>query len=99
MSSRQPFKEQSTHNTNDPRLASDMFAAPSEVTRVEPESTVLEVTTPDTNGVNPLRTELGVGGLTTELEFSLLAVVGALGTGVGAFVPGGAGYTWGCEVS
>ena len=70
-----------------------MLTAPRKVARVETESTILEVTTTDTDGVNPLRSKLGVGGLTAELELSLLAVVGALGTGVGAFVPGGAGYT------
>ena len=43
--------------------------------------------------MDALGTELGVGWLATELEFSLLAVVGALSTGMGALVPGGAGYT------
>lgn len=64
-----------------------MLAAPREVAAIETESTVLEVTATDTNGVNPLGTELGGGGLTAELELSLFAVVGALGTRFGAFVP------------
>lgn len=42
----------------------------------------------DTLGAEP-----GVGGLTTELELSLLAVVGALGTGRRTFVAGRAGDT------
>jgi hypothetical protein len=42
---------------------------------------LLDVSTTDTDGVDALSTELGVGWLTTELELSLLAVVGALSTG------------------
>lgn len=40
--------------------------------------------------MDTLRTKLGVGRLAAEFEFSLLAVVGALGTGRRALVPGGA---------
>jgi hypothetical protein len=38
--------------------------------------------------VNALSTELGVGSLTTQLELSLLAILGALGSGSGALVAG-----------
>ena len=85
-----------THDTDDTGLPGDMLAAPSKVTRVETKGTVLEVATADTDGVDALGAELGVGGLTTELEFSLLAVVGALGTRVRTLVPGGTGDT--CEL-
>ena len=44
--------------------------------------------------MDALGTKLGVGGLTAELEFSLLAVVGALGTCVRTLVPGRTGDTW-----
>lgn len=83
-----------THNTDNTGLPRDALAAPSEVTRVETESTVLEVTTTDTNGVDTLGTDFGTGGLTTELELPVFAIVGALGTGVRTLVPGGTGDTW-----
>ena len=83
-----------THDTDDTGLLGSVFASPSKVARVETESTILEVTTTDTDGVNPLRSKLGVGGLTAELELSLLAVVGALGTRVRTLVPRRAGDTW-----
>ena len=83
-----------THDTNDTSLPRDALAAPSEVTRVKTESAVLDVPTTDTNGVDTLGTELGVGSLATELEFPVLAVVGALSTSVRTLVPGGAGDTW-----
>ena len=71
-----------------------MLAAPGEVTGLQTEGTELEVSSTDTNGMNALRTELGVRGLTAELEFALLAVVGALGTRGRTFVPGGTGDTY-----
>ena len=73
-----------------------MLATPSKVSRVETEGTVFEVTPAYTDGVDALGTKLGVGGLTAELKFSLLAVVGALGTGMRTLVPGGTGDT--CEL-
>lgn len=93
-SKRRYADEGNTHDTDDPRLAGNVLAAPGEVARVETESTVLEVTTADPNGVNALGAELGVGGLPTELELSLLAVVGTLGTGGRTLVPGRAGDTY-----
>jgi hypothetical protein len=48
---------------------------------------MLEVSTTNTDGVDPLGAELGARRLATELELSLLAVVCALGAGCGAFVP------------
>lgn len=65
-----------------------MLGGPGKIARVETESAILEITATNTHGVDTLWTELGVGGLTTELELSLLAVVGALGTRCGALVPG-----------
>lgn len=75
-----------TYDRDNSGLLRDGLRSPGEVTGVEAESTVLEVTTTHSDGVDTLRTELGVGGLATELEFSLLAIVCALGTGLGAFV-------------
>ena len=82
-----------THDTDDTGLLGSVFASPSKVARVETEGTVLEVAPTNTDGVDPLGAELGVGGLTTELELSLLAVVGALSTRCRTFVSGGAGDT------
>jgi hypothetical protein len=46
----------------DARLLRAVLGAPSKVARVEPERTVLEVATADTNSVNALSTNLGAGG-------------------------------------
>jgi len=74
------------NNRDNPCLFRNGFRAPRKVAGFETESTEFEVTTTGTDGVNALRTELGVGGLATEFELPLLAVVGALGTSFGAFV-------------
>lgn len=72
---------------NQTGLAGDGFATPAEVSRVEAESAVLVVTTTDTDKVNALGAgKLGVGSLASELELSLLAVVGAFSTGSRALV-------------
>ena len=75
-----------THDTDDARLFRDMLRAPCKVTAFETESAELGVPAADTDGVDTLRAELGVGGLATELELSLLAVVRTLGARRGAFV-------------
>lgn len=67
------------NNTDKPSLSCDMLRCPCEVTCVKTEGTVLGVTTTDAHSVNTLGTKLGASRLTTELEFSLLAIVGALG--------------------
>ncbi len=66
-----------------------MLGAPGEVAALKTESTELDVSTTYTDGVDALCAKLGVGGLATELEFSFFAVVGALGAGFRALVPGG----------
>ncbi len=75
-----------TYDRDNPCLFRDGFRAPRKVAGFETESTEFEVTTTGTDGVNALRTELGVSGLATEFELPLLAVVGALRTGFRAFV-------------
>ena len=63
-----------THDLDQTGLAGDVLRAPSKVAGVEAEGTVLGVTTSGSDGVNSLRrVELGHGGLTAELELSLLA--------------------------
>jgi hypothetical protein len=63
-----------------------VLRCPRKIATFEAESTVLEVTTPHTDGVNALCSEFRVGGLATELELSLFAVVRALSTSRGALV-------------
>jgi len=75
-------------------LARRVLAGPGEVAGLQTEGTVLEVSSTDTNSVNALGADLGVGGLTAELELALLAVVGALSTRGRTFVPGGTGDTY-----
>lgn len=65
-------------DTNDASLAGSVLGGPSKVARLQTQSAVLEVAAASADGVDPLGSELGHGGLTTELELSLLAVVGAL---------------------
>lgn len=82
-----------TYNTDDPGLPGGMLRAPGEVATVETESTVLQISPTDTNGMDALGAKFGVSSLAAKLEFSLLAVMGALGTGCRAFVPGCTGDT------
>lgn len=69
-----------THNVNDPGLLGDVLGSPSKVTRVQPHGPVLGVSSPDTDLVDPLGSQLGHGGLTTQLKLSLLPVLGPSGT-------------------
>ena len=77
-----------TYDANDSCFAGGGFRSPGEVARLETESTIFKVSTTDTDGVDTLGPELRASSLTTELEFSLLAVVGPLGTGFRALVAG-----------
>jgi hypothetical protein len=77
-----------TYDRDKPGLAGCVFRGPCEVTALKTESTVFQVSTTDSNGVDALGSELGARRLTAELKFSLLAVVGTLGTGLRAFVAG-----------
>jgi hypothetical protein len=62
-----------TYDLDQTGLASDRLGSPSKVTSVQAERTVLGVATADTDSVDTLgRVELGHGGLTAELELSLL---------------------------
>jgi hypothetical protein len=63
-----------------------VLGTPSKVTRVQSHSPVLGVSSSDTDLVNPLGTQLGHGGLTTQLKLSLLPVLGPSGTGGRALV-------------
>jgi hypothetical protein len=56
------------HNSQDTGLAGAVLGTPGEVTGIETKSTVLLVTTTNTDFVDTLGTKLGVGGLTTQLE-------------------------------
>jgi hypothetical protein len=58
-----------------------MLRSPRKVTRLKTEGTEFAVTTSSTDGMDTLCTELGVSWLAAKLEFSLFAVVGALGAG------------------
>lgn len=82
-----------THNSENPGLACRVLAGPGEVTSLQTKGTELQVSSTDTDGVDALGAELGVGGLAAELELSLLAVVGALRTRGRTLVPGGTGDT------
>jgi len=76
------------YHTNYSGLPSNVLRTPGIVPTIEAESTILLRPSTDTNCMNTLRTKFGVGGLTTEFEFSLLAVVSALTTRGRTFVPG-----------
>lgn len=71
---------QNTYDTNDPGLPCYLLRGPGKVATIKTEGTVLEVSTTNTDGMDALGSELGVSGLTTELELSLFTVVGALGS-------------------
>jgi hypothetical protein len=69
-----------THNADDPCLPRNMLRSPCKVASLQAKRTVLQVSSTHPDSVNTLGTEFGVCGLTTELELSLLTVMGALGT-------------------
>lgn len=81
------FRE-STYNRDDSGLAGGVLRSPCKVSSLETEGTVFQVSTTDADGVDALGSKLGACGLTTELELSLFAVVGALGTSLRALVAG-----------
>ena len=63
-----------THDLKQPSLLGHMFTSPSKVSRVEPHSPVLGIPTSSPDFVNTFRrVEFGHGGLSTELELSLLS--------------------------
>ena len=81
-----PEEDSCTHDVDDPGLPGNVLRSPSEVTRVQSHSPVLGVSSSDTDLVNPLGTQLGHGGLTTQLKLSLLPVLSPSGTGGRALV-------------
>jgi hypothetical protein len=64
-----------------------MLRTPCKVARFKAQCTIFEIAAPNTDGVYAFSSELSVGGLTTELEFSFFAVMSTLGTGRRALVP------------
>ena len=73
-------------DVEDTGLAGHGLAGPGEVTSVEAEGTVLESTTADTDAADLLLSDLGVGGLATELEFPFHADADATTTRAAALV-------------
>jgi len=82
-----------THDADQTSLEGDALARPRKVAVVEAKGAVFCVPAARADGVDTLGAELGVRGLTAELEFSLFAVVRALSTRGGALVARGAGDT------
>lgn len=71
---------------DNPGLPGGALRSPRKVSAVQPHSPVLDVTTANPDLVDPLGSKLGHGGLTTQLELPLLAVVGSASAGCGALV-------------
>lgn len=74
------------NDTQHTRLGGNVLRTPCKVAGLETKGTVLEVASTNTNSVDSLGANTGVGSLTTELESSLLAVVRPSGTGGRALV-------------
>jgi hypothetical protein len=70
--------DRGTDDTDKPGLPRDVFASPGEVTRLQSQGTVLEVSTSRPDGVNTFGPQFCVSWLTTELKLSLLAVMSTL---------------------
>jgi len=85
------------NHADDPRLLCYALTSPRKVASIETKGTELEVPSTDTDSMDTLGSKLGISGLTTELEFSLFAVVGALGSCMRTFVSGRTGDTHGVE--
>jgi len=75
-----------TYDTDDSCFASDMLRSPCKVAAIKTKGTMLYISSSHTYCVNTLSTELGGSWLSTELELSLLAIMGTLGTCLRAFV-------------
>ena len=75
-----------TYDTDDSCFASNMLRSPCKVATIKTKCTVLHISSSHAYGVNTLSTELGGSWLSAELELSLLAIMGTLGTCLGAFV-------------
>lgn len=67
-----------THDTDNPGLFGNMLRSPCKVSTIQTKSAEFGVSSSYTDGVNTLSAKFGICGLTTELEFSLFAVVRAL---------------------
>lgn len=67
-----------TDNTDNPGLLRYVLAPPGKVTRLQSQSTVLDISTPGPDSVDTLRPQFCASWLTTELELSLLTVMGTL---------------------
>ena len=74
-------------HVNDPSLAGDGLAAPGEVAGVEPEGTILLVSSSDTEGVDPLGCQLGHGGGSGQLELPFLTDGSPLASGGATLMP------------
>lgn len=73
-------------DVDDTGLAGDGFGAPAEGTGIQTQGTELGVASTGADSVDALLSKLGVGGLTAELELSLLTILSAFGTGVRTFM-------------
>ena len=74
-------------NINDPGLAGNGFRTPRKVSSIEPESSVLLVSSPNPEGVNPLGGKLGHGSGPGQLELPLLSDGAFLSSCGTAFMP------------
>ncbi len=79
---------------NDTGLARDGFTGPGEGTRVQTQSTLLNITTTNADCMDALLTELGAGRLTTKFELSLVTIVSTLGTSVRTLMTAITANTW-----
>jgi len=75
-----------SYNRDDPGLVGGALRAPCKVAALQTQSPVLHVPSTNADRVHALRANLGAGRLPSKLELSLFAVMGALGTGLRAFV-------------
>ena len=76
-----------THDTDNTCLARAVLRCPRKVTRIKTKRTVLKVSAPDADGVDPFCTQTGLRSLATELKLALFAVVCTLGTTCRALMP------------
>jgi len=75
-----------TYDADNSRLASNMLRSPCKVATLETEGPEFYVSTTNSDTMDALRADFGAGWLTAELELSLLAIVGALSTGLRTLV-------------
>ncbi|KAH3669398.1 hypothetical protein OGAPHI_001519 [Ogataea philodendri] len=74
------------HHTRHSGLSGDSLGSPREVAGLDSQSSVLDISTSGSDGVDSFGADLGVGALSSQLKLSLLSELGSFSTGSSSLV-------------